>query len=280
MSVLVIVLAVLCAVAASGITIENMPKGVVWCGATHLLNLSYSTTDVPDGTQLRVTLVANTVGSNKFIADLGMVTAPTKEFNVTLPQPFPVSWIGQDKLKNNTGGWRTDVLFEIIRMRTRFLVSSACGSFCVEPEFVPEVLPYFEYCQSAAATNCSCATGDVCNAGFQCGSNRASAVHRFAWRRRALPHGPVRAKLFNCQCPSSTIATCQALREGLCQHSHLPDVNMRRPAWQAELPLLQSRLELCEAGLCLRSRTLCRGLLRHPHRALRPARRPPINKNP
>jgi hypothetical protein len=74
--------ALVAVVRGDGINIENMPKGVFWCGGSHLLKFSYSANDVPDGTQLRVTLSANTVGSNKVIADLGTVIAPVKEFNV------------------------------------------------------------------------------------------------------------------------------------------------------------------------------------------------------
>ena len=45
-------------------------------------------TDVPDGSQLKVVLAFDNVGTNKEIAQLGLVTAPAKTFVASVPNPL------------------------------------------------------------------------------------------------------------------------------------------------------------------------------------------------
>jgi hypothetical protein len=196
---------------------------------------------VPDGTQLRVALVANTVGTNKLIADLGMVTAPTKEFNVTLPQPFPVSWIGQDKLKDNTGGG-TDVLFEVIRA-DKISVNSYCGSFCVEPEFSLKCCPTSNTTK-CGCDGCSCATSDVCNASFQCGSNGKCSID-LPGAGELCPMGQCERN-FNCQCPVNN-PSCQP-SEKACVDTRTCPMNMPTLPGKLNCPCSNPGLN-CEAGL-------------------------------
>jgi hypothetical protein len=225
------------------IKIENMPKGVMWCGASHLLKFTYDAKDVPDGTQLRIVLSLDTFGDNEVITDLGTVTAPAKEFNIVLPQPFPADWLGKDKLKDNQGGG-ADVIFEVIRA-DKTSVNSYCGTFCSDPQFTLKCCPTAD--PKCGCDNCSCATGDVCNAGFQCGSNGKCTVD-LPGAGELCPMGKCESN-FNCQCPASN-PSCQPTEKS-CVDTRTCPINMATLPGKLNCPCSNPGM-LCESGLsCL-----------------------------
>lgn len=203
MMMLLVLIAMIACIRAKGIQVENMPKGVMWCGASHLLNFTYSAKDVPDGSQLRIVLSLDKAGENKVLADLGTVVAPVKEFNIVLPQPLPAEWVGKDKLSDNTGGSST-VIFEVIRA-DKTDVNSYCGLICFDPDFTLKCCPASDAAK-CGCDKCSCSSGDVCAAGLECnGSGKCQIDLPGAGQPCPMDMCEGRHK---CQCPASN-PTCQ-----------------------------------------------------------------------
>jgi hypothetical protein len=188
------------------IEITNMPKGIVWCGMMHNLTFKYKQSNVPDGSTLKVRLSSNSVGENKVIAELGTVVAPVSNFLVSLPQPLPSTWFGNEKLKGDNNGEGTDVLFEIVRA-DKPSVSTYC-SLCLDKDFSLRCCPLAD-AQRCGCVNCACATGNTCKPDLRCSTDDNKCLDDLPGNAEPCPDNRCLSQ-FTCGCPEAGAATCDA----------------------------------------------------------------------
>lgn len=183
-----------------------MPKGIVWCGMMHNLTFKYKQSNVPDGSTLKVRLSSNSVGENKVIAELGTVVAPVSNFLVSLPQPLPSTWFGNEKLKGDNNGEGTDVLFEIVRA-DKPSVSTYC-SLCLDKDFSLRCCPLAD-AQRCGCVNCACATGNTCKPDLRCSTDDNKCLDDLPGNAEPCPDNRCLSQ-FTCGCPEAGAATCDA----------------------------------------------------------------------
>lgn len=201
------------------ITIQNHPRGVLWCGQQLTLSLGYSSADVPDGSELTVELMQNVLAfANKPIAVLGKLTAPAKQFAVVLNSPLPAELLASGLLGND--GLQQQVLFRVKRSDNDD-VNSSCKGICNDPTMSLICCPP-ENSERCGCLACSCANNDVCGMGLYCDYTKARGVCQTPppTLGEACPAGKCAAPLL-CACPIEVGVNCAASQK-TCQDDACP----------------------------------------------------------